>query len=209
MKEQAAAEGAAGVDKVSAKERASDEEVETGAEPTAGDGESEGGDGAPSVYARAEHLQLELEETHERLLRALADFENYKRRSERERVDLRRHGASEPLREFLSVVDSLELAMTSKGSFEDLKAGVQIILNQMKQLLSHFDIEEVAAEGEPFDPALHEAIARYEDDEVSEQVVAEELQKGYLMNGRLLRPAMVKVAVPPEPPRSDQAEEQD
>ena len=156
-------------------------------------------EGREEGAASLEDLQQTLEETRERLLRSLADFENHKKRSEREQEDLRRFASLEPLREFLLVVDNLQLAAASKGSFEDLKSGLEMILQQMRKLLLRFGVEEIATAGEPFDPSLHEAIARYEDVTVSRQVVAEELQKGYVMHGRLLRPAMVRVAVPREP----------
>ena len=78
----------------------------------------------------------------------------------------------------------------------------------MKKLLVRFGVAEIVAEGQPFDPSQHNAIARFEDASVSEQTVAEELQKGYLMNGRLLRPAMVKVAVPVESPKSEEPVEE-
>ena len=135
-------------------------------------------------------------DARERLLRSLADFDNYKKRAERERSDLRRFAAIEPLKDFLPILDNLELAMSSKGSFEDLKSGVDLIVSQMKKLLARFGVAEIVAEGQPFDPSRHDAIARFEDASVSEQTVAEELQKGYLIKGRLLRAAMVRVAVP-------------
>ena len=141
-------------------------------------------------------VQLALADTRERLLRSLADFENYKKRIERERSDLRRFAAIEPLKDFLPILDNLELAVSSKGSFDDLKSGVDLIVSQMKKLLVRFGVAEIVAEGQPFDPSRHDAVARFEDASVSEQTVADELQKGYLIKGRLLRAAMVRVAVP-------------
>lgn len=173
------------------------EVAEEAAEVVDGEGSSDDG---PTV----EELQESLDEAQERLLRSLADFENFRKRSERERVDSRRFAAAEPIKEFLLVVDNLELASSSDGSLEDLRSGVKMIVSQVKKLLERFGVEEVASVGERFDPEVHDAIARFEDDEVSAQMVAEELQKGYLMNGRLLRPAMVKVAVPVESPKPEE-----
>lgn len=144
-----------------------------------------------------ERLEREAAESRERMLRAMADFENYKRRVERERSDLHRYAAVDPLREILLVVDNLELAASAEGSLDDLKSGVEMILRQLDKLLERFEVEEVPAQGEPFDPAIHDAIARFEDAGVSEPMVAEVLQKGYRLKDRLLRPAMVKVAVAP------------
>jgi len=109
-----------------------------------------------------EELQESLDETQERLLRSLADFENFKKRSERERVDSRRFAAAEPIKEFLLVVDNLELASSSDGSVEDLRRGVKMIVGQVKKLLERFGVEEVATEGERFDPEVHDAIVRFE-----------------------------------------------
>jgi len=155
---------------------------------------------APGGNAGDEVTQLraELQAEHERFLRTLADFENYKRRIDRERAERERYAAFAPLQELLMVVDNLDLAASAEGSAEDLRQGVEMILRQLRKLLERFGVETIAAVGEPFDPSVHEAIARLEDPEVSEPVVAEELQKGYRMGDRLMRAAMVKVAVPPE-----------
>ena len=188
---------------------AGDEEtgtVETGAaeaEAPGSEAPEPQGDGPEADAPSVEELQEKLDATRERLLRSLADFENLRKRTDRELADSRRFAAAEPITEFLVVVDNLELASSSRGSLEDLQSGVEMIVSQTKKLLTRFGVEEVASEGEPFDPAVHDAIARFEDASVSTQIVAEELQKGYVMNGRLLRPAMVKVAVPVEAPGSE------
>jgi molecular chaperone GrpE len=134
----------------------------------------------------------------EKYLRALADFDNYRKRVERERAETARSAVAEPLRGFLGVVDNLDRALNAGGSSSDLKAGVQMILRQTEELLKRFGVEPVSALGEPFDPAVHEAVVRFEDPTVDQPMVSEEFQKGYRYHGRLLRPAMVKVAVPAE-----------
>ena len=138
----------------------------------------------------------------------MADFENYKKRIDRDRVEARRFAALEPVKRFLPIVDNLELAVSAKGSYEGLKSGVELIVVQMKKLLDGFGVHEISALGEPFDPSIHEAIARFEDAEVTEQIVADELQKGYFMDGRLLRPSMVRVAVPVEPGAESEDQEE-
>ena len=140
----------------------------------------------------------DLEAMREKYLRALADYDNYRKRVERERGETARTALVEPLRQFLGVADNLERALRSGGTLEDLRSGVEMILKQTGDLLRRFGVEEVPAVGEPFDPTVHEAVLRVEDPEVDEQVVSEEFQKGYRYHGRLLRPAMVKVAVPAE-----------
>jgi len=134
----------------------------------------------------------------EKYLRTLADFDNYRKRVERERAETSKTALAEPLRAFLGVVDNLDRALNAGGSGSDLRAGVQMILKQSEDLLRRFGVEAVPAVGEVFDPAVHEAVVRYEDPDASEPMVSEEFQRGYRYNARLLRPAMVKVAVPVE-----------
>lgn len=153
----------------------------------------------------APDAESELTELRERHLRALADFENYRKRSEKERAEIARQAAAEPLRAFVEIVDNLDRALLAEGSVEDVKAGVEMILKQMSDLLKRFGVEPIEAVGNPFDPTVHEAVLRVEDPAVEEQVVAEELQRGYRWRDRLLRPAMVKVSVPAAKPAGDTA----
>jgi molecular chaperone GrpE len=143
-------------------------------------------------------LQSELADLRDRSTRTLADFDNYRKRIERERRDDKRFAALESLRDFLGVIDNLERALASEGSAEDLKAGVELIHRQMLDLLSTYGVARVEAEGQPFDPAVHDAVTRHEDPDVEVPTVSNELQSGYTMHERLLRPAIVRVAMPPE-----------
>ncbi len=151
--------------------------------------------GEPEV----ETLRREIADLRDRSLRTLADFDNFRKRAERERQEFRRYALLEPLREFLPVADNLDRALQAGGSADDLKRGVEMIQRQMQELLRRFGAREVAADGEVFNPTLHEAVARTESDRVTVPTVTETLVRGYLLHDRLLRPAMVKVAVPPEP----------
>jgi molecular chaperone GrpE len=143
-------------------------------------------------------LRQENTELRDRAIRTLADFDNFRKRSERERQELRRYALLEPMREFLTVADNLDLALSAQGSAEDLKRGVEMIHRQMSELLRRFGIVEVPAIGQPFDPTLHEAVSREESREVKVPTVVAELRRGYKMHDRLVRPSMVKVAVPAE-----------
>jgi len=145
-------------------------------------------------------LRQEIADLRDRSMRTLADFDNFRKRSERERQELRRYALLEPLRELLTVADNLDLALSAQGSADDLKRGVEMIHRQMLELMRRFGVTEIAAVGQPFDPTLHEAVSREESAEVKAPTVAAELRRGYRMHDRLLRPAMVKVAVPPETP---------
>jgi len=154
-----------------------------------------------SATEEVERLRREVADLRNRSMRTLADFDNFRKRSERERQESRRYALFEPMRELLDVVDNLDLALSSGGSVEDLKRGVEMILRQMQEHLRRHGVREVPAAGAPFDPAVHEAVSREEDAEVKAPTVTGELRRGYMMHDRLLRPAMVKVAVPAEAPK--------
>jgi len=148
--------------------------------------------------AAVAELQAELADLRDRSIRTLADFENYRRRSEREREELKRFAQGDVLRDLLPVVDNLQRALAAGGTVDDLKTGVELTLRQFRDLLKQRGIAEVPALGAPFDPAVHEAVARVDDDAVTAPTVIDELQRGYTLHGRLLRPALVRVAMPAE-----------
>jgi molecular chaperone GrpE len=154
--------------------------------------------GTPGGADEVAKLRQENIELRDRAIRTLADFDNFRKRSERERQESRRYALLEPMREFLTVADNLDLALSAQGSAEDLKRGVEMIHRQMSELLRRFGIVEVPAIGQPFDPTLHEAVSREESREVKVPTVVAELRRGYKMHDRLVRPSMVKVAVPAE-----------
>jgi molecular chaperone GrpE len=164
--------------------------------------EARTGDGPAPAAAAGETAQLrqEVADLRDRATRTLADFDNYRKRAERERQELRRYALLDPLREILPIADNLERALGASGPAEDLKRGVELILRQLQELLRRLGVREVPAAGEAFDPALHEAVSRQESAEVRTPTVAETLVKGYQLHDKLLRPAMVKVAVPVEEP---------
>jgi molecular chaperone GrpE len=164
-------------------------ERESSGELTALEDDDEAEAGGTSI---ADHLK-------ERLLRTLADFDNYRKRAEREKSTLRRMGTFDVLKDSLGVVDNLERALEAGGSVEDLKHGLRLVLKQFEEFLRRHGAERIAAAGQVFDPMIHEAVARQESDEVREPTVIGELQKGYLFHDRLLRPAMVHVAMPAAP----------
>jgi molecular chaperone GrpE len=153
---------------------------------------------AASGQNEVERLREEIADLRDRSMRTLADFDNFRKRSERERQDLRKYALIEPLREFLTVMDNLDLALMAGGTAEDLKRGVEMIHRQMQDLLRRLGVQEVKAVGEPFDPTIHEAVSREESLDVKTPTVASELRRGYQLHDRLLRPSMVKVAVPAE-----------
>lgn len=157
---------------------------------TEGNGAVSGGD--------PEQLQTEVSMLRDRLLRTLADFDNFRKRVEREREEERKYSVVEPLREMLGIVDNLERALAAEGGIEDLQVGVEMILKQMGDFLRRSGAEPVEATGQPFDPSVHEAVSRLEDEGVEVPMVVDEMQRGYTLHERLLRPAIVRVAVPVE-----------
>ena len=152
------------------------------------------------LESRLEAKEEEAKETYDRLLRVSADFENYKKRSAREIEEFRKYANQSLLKEMLSVVDNLELAINSsndkKKSDQHLIEGLNLTLNEILRVFEKFNVKPIAAQGKAFDPAFHEAVMREETDDFPENTVVSEFQKGYLIHDRLLRPAMVVVAVP-------------
>ena len=143
-----------------------------------------------------ETLRVELEELRQRSTRTLADFDNYRKRVEREKRSQELYNGMEVLRGLLDIVDNLERALASEGAVDDLKTGVEMTLRQTEVLLHRHGVRRIEADGAPFDPSLHEAVSRLEQDGLTEPEVTAVLQSGYQMHERLLRPVRVAVAVP-------------
>jgi molecular chaperone GrpE len=143
----------------------------------------------------------EAEESYDRLLRVSAEFENYKKRTAREMADFKKYANQSLLRELLPVIDNLDLAIKAAAEASDntdacLLDGVELTRKEILKVFENFHVEPIDALGKPFDPNFHEAVMREESDEHPENTVVNELQKGYLMHDRLLRPSMVVVAMP-------------
>ena len=175
----------------------------------------DGADGADRVEdseMQATDLEVEIAELRERSMRTLADFENFRKRVQRERADEAKYANVPILKEFLTVVDNLERAQIAEGSAEDLQKGVELILQQMQDLIRRFGVTRIEAAGREFDPNLHEAVSREEEVEVAVPTVVEEFQPGYQMHDRLLRPAIVRVATPAasndEAPTAEESDEE-
>lgn len=160
------------------------------------------GDADPSADGEASgdgedgDLRQRLADSESRYLRLLADFENFRKRSDRERERIGRYALQEPLRAFLDAIDNLERALAAGGDVETLKQGLEMTLRGLADGLKRYGVEAVEAVGQPFDPAVHEAVSRRDDPDVEEATVVAEMQRGYRLHDRLVRPAMVVVAVP-------------
>lgn len=143
----------------------------------------------------------EAEENYDRLLRVSAEFENFKKRTTREMAELKKYANQSLLRELLPIIDNLDLAIKAASEAADstdacLLDGVELTRKEILKVFENFHVEPIDALGKPFDPNFHEAVMREESDEHPENTVVNELQKGYLMHDRLLRPSMVVVAMP-------------
>jgi len=145
-----------------------------------------------------DELRREKEALHDRLLRTAAEFDNYRKRGERERRDLADYAAGGVLADILPIVDNIERALRARGAdLEAFRAGVELIHRQLLDLLKRRGVSPIEAAGMPFDPNVHEAVVHEVSPDHREGDVIEELQRGYKQGDRLLRPAMVKVAKQP------------
>ncbi len=143
-------------------------------------------------------LKTERDQLLDRLARLQAEFENARKRAERERAEFREFVTGQAIEQFLPVLDNFELALKSGGSAHQLRSGVNLIVKQMEEILDKMQVKAVPAVGEAFDPHIHEAMGTVERDDVPDQHVAEEVRRGYKIRGRLLRPALVRVAHNPK-----------
>jgi molecular chaperone GrpE len=144
-------------------------------------------------------LKAERDELYDRLLRKQAEFDNYKKRVERERSEYVQFASAELMRELLNAMDSFDLAIhnasSDSGAADTMLRGLDLIYKQFQDTLARFGLKVIEARGQVFDPNLHQAVTTVPTDDVAENTVVDELRKGYMLNGRLLRPVMVSVAV--------------
>ncbi len=141
-----------------------------------------------------EELRRERDAVQDRLLRTAAEFDNYRKRMDRERRDLAEHTAGEAIKDLLPIIDNLERALQAAAQDDPLRKGVELIHKQMLEMLRKRGVTPIEALGADFDPNIHEAVTHEESDLHREGEVMAELQRGYKVGERLLRPAMVKVA---------------
>ena len=138
--------------------------------------------------------QQELDELNDRYKRVLAEFENFKKRSSKEREVLYNSILSDIVEVFLPIVDNLENAMKIETQDNEYKKGVELVLKQFKEILKSKGVEEIPAIGETFDPGLHEAVSSIQDPEKKAQEIVQEYRKGYKIGSKVIRHSMVVVA---------------
>ncbi len=143
-------------------------------------------------------LQAEAAKAKNDYLYLLAEFDNYRKNAIKERSDLTKYGSERFVREFLNVFDNFERALDAEGgSPESFREGVQMIAGEIRALLGNFGVEEVKAEGQPFDPSKHEALGSEPSTELAPGTVARVFKKAYKMHDKLIRPAQVIIAAEP------------
>jgi molecular chaperone GrpE len=153
---------------------------------------------AEGTRTELEQLKAERDRLLDRLARLQAEFENARKRAERERNEFREFVTGSVVEQFLPVVDNFELALKSTGSEKQLRSGVSLIVKQMEEILEKMQVKAVPTVGEVFDPRFHEALGTVERDDLPDQQVAEEVRRGYKIRERLVRPALVRVAHNPK-----------
>lgn len=141
-----------------------------------------------------EALKAELEAKNDLLARTAAEFDNYKKRTEREKSGVAEFAKAGIIKQLLPILDNIDRAAASDKESADYIKGIELIVKQFEALGTNLGIVEVAAAGDSFDPNFHEAVMHVEDETLGENVIAEVLQKGYKLGDTIIRPAMVKVA---------------
>ena len=189
-----------------------DEEIEKTAEPTAGEEKQPETEKAESDTAAAKEEQPEkkgffgkkkekkdkkdeqIEELNDKLKRQMAEFENFKKRSNKEREALYNSLLADIIASFLPVIDNLEKAVQAKTEDEGYKQGIELVLKQFVDVLTKFGVEEIKTVGETFDPEVHEAVSSIQDETKGEKEVVQDFRKGYKIGTKVIRHAMVVVA---------------
>jgi len=151
-----------------------------------------------SATPDASVLEAEKAELQDRLLRTQAEFQNLRRRVEKEKLEFSEYASMEAVRALLPVLDDFERALKSENTGDEYVKGMQLIHQRFAAQLEKLGLEAMNAQGQPFDPHMHHAGEMVETDEAEDHTVLGEFQRGYNFKGRLLRPAMVKVAVTPK-----------
>jgi molecular chaperone GrpE len=151
--------------------------------------------GLEAVRAERDRLIEEKNDLTDRLLRRQAEFDNFRRRAERDRADVLEFANTETVRSILPILDDFERALKVECSGKEYARGMELIYQRLSDALKKLGLEPISAKGLKFDPNLHHAVDMLETDDVEDHTILDEYQPGYNFRGRLLRPAMVKVAV--------------
>ena len=163
-------------------------------EAEVGEQTAEATSGPEAVQTELQNLKQERDSLYDRLVRKQAEFENYKKRIDRERSEFVQSASSELMKELLNALDSFDLAIKNSSADELTAQGFKLIYKQLLDTMGRFGLKAIETKGQRFDPNFHQAVTTTPTDEFAENTILDELRRGYLLNGRLLRPAMVNVA---------------
>lgn len=148
------------------------------------------------LRSKLQEAEVLAQENYNKYLRGQADFDNFRRRMRKEREEQLKYAAQPLIEQLLPALDNFERALSAGEDTHDTESivkGVKMVLGQVEQALKDVGLEPIATVGEPFDPQFHEAVMTVEDDQFESGVIVEEMQKGYQLKDRVIRPAMVKV----------------
>jgi len=160
--------------------------------------ESGAASSSEGLTAALAEMKAERDQLLDRLARLQAEFDNARKRQERERQEFRDYATGSVVEQFLPVLDNFALALNANASAEQLRTGVELIVKQMDETLRQLQVQAIPTVGQPFDPRVHEALGSVERDDLPDQSIADEIRRGYRIRERLLRPAMVRVVANPK-----------
>jgi molecular chaperone GrpE len=149
----------------------------------------------PTMEEKLEEAQKQAKDNLDKYIRQLAEFENFRKRSNSEKTAMYSNGVRDTVEKLLPVIDNFERAVEAADDKEDpMYKGVEMILKQFMEILENLGVKEIPSKGEPFDPNVHSAVIHIDDESCDENVVVEVFQKGYTLGDKVIRPSMVKVA---------------
>jgi molecular chaperone GrpE len=152
---------------------------------------------ASTLEAERDQLAAEKAALHDLYLRGQAEFQNFRKRVEKERIEFAEYASTEAVRALLPILDDFERALKVESADKEFTKGMELIYQRLYESLKKLGLEPIVSTGQPFDPHIHHAVEMVETDDAADHTVLDEYQRGYNFKGRLLRPAMVKVAVEP------------
>ncbi len=151
----------------------------------------------PSPEERIKALEEELQETKDKYIRLYAEFDNYRKRVQKDREELLKYGTEPLIMELLTIVDTLEMALShakEESNVDSLIKGVELTLKEFHKVLKKYGVEEIEALGKPFNPEIHHAMSQVVRSDVDDKTVVEEYRKGYKLNDKVIRPSLVAVS---------------
>lgn len=154
-------------------------------------------DALQAITSERDQLAADKAELQDRYVRLQAEFQNSRKRAERDRAEFAEYASTEAVRALLPILDDFERALKTEATGKDFAKGMELIYQRLFESLKKLGLEPLSAAGQPFDPHVHHAVEMVESEETADNTVIDEYQRGYNFKGRLLRPAMVRVAVEP------------